>query len=133
MPAPLTLTAPQYAPTVPTLTVEQRRKLASLRNLGTLYEIAATYDDGPTVLLCYGPTSRSAIARYVAKHGRRLADLLGCPDRGPGRELLLDSRPVGGGVTVAGAGKILRISASGRTQRQAIQEGELPWIFSKAG
>ena len=101
-----------------TLTDVQQRRLARCRNRRTLYELAVKHADGRAVLLGYCDRhSRNMLYRVACKHGPKLAALTGA-------ESLTFGAKSRDGATIGD----WSIVWTGRTQRDAIMEGELPYI-----
>lgn len=100
------------------LTPEQVAKLTRLQRRATVYEIVLTHNEtGDRRLLCYSDRTRSRVFRYAMKHGETLAAFCATDRWEP-------STAAGVMATIG----TWRISASGRTQREAIMHGELPWF-----
>jgi hypothetical protein len=103
----------------------QSAKLAKLHSYGTRYEVEVEHPNGARKLVAYTPRrTGTGLVSAVTAHGERIVSFLGIGDtasmswKGKGRDAMgVD----GGGV----------IRFSGRTQREAIIEGELPFIAAK--
>ena len=103
------------------LTPEQIAALSRLHNYGTSYEIEAVTPDGRRGLVCY--TERhSKRGMRDAMHDRAVPLLawLGAPS---GLEMTVER---GRADIALSDGSVVRFS--GRTQRDAIMSGELPFI-----
>jgi hypothetical protein len=103
------------------MTDEQMRKLTALQNYGTRYEAVVIRGDGERRRLGYlGRHSRRGLSAALNTCARDVIAFLGVPEtarvKAVGAWLAID-----GGATV---------EFSGRTQREAITAGELPYIAS---
>jgi len=98
---------------------EQARKLRRIAGRTTLYEATLTHHrTGEKALLCYSPKSRTSLQRYIAKNAQALVTFCGSETfvrRAQGEEAAIGE---------------WGIAWSGRTQREAIINGELPWFGS---
>jgi hypothetical protein len=101
------------------LTLE--RKLARIRLRATAYELVATMPDRTRVLAGYCAHGRPAMLSLLRKHGAAWAERLTDTDQ--------IRWPPGGRSCLLGP---MVIAFSGRTQRQAYLEGELPF-FTEGG
>jgi hypothetical protein len=105
------------------LTAEQVRKLERLRLYGTRYELAMTHTETRESLLIAYSTgkARRDVFRYVSD-----------PDRVGPIVARTGSDSIHFGKRAADGGTMgeWSIRFTGRTQRQAITEGELPYIGS---
>ena len=109
------------------LTEEQQRKLAALTNRATSYELVLTHPDGRRVLLCYsGRKSHAGLVAVVRSRADAVAVFLGLSLEKPfgyvrekGKTMI---RFPGGGT----------LDWSGRTKRDAIMGGELPFVAAPA-
>lgn len=108
--------------TAATLTDAQRAKLALLQNRATRYEVAVTHADRRRVLLCY-TAKHSSRGLTDALRGRmvEVGTFLALPDEARFAVQAGENR-----ITASSGGEV---SFTGRTQRQAIMEGELPFIL----
>ena len=95
-------------------------KLERLRNRGTSYEI--TISDGEqTYRVAYTPRhSRDGLLRAIRSTGKEIVTALGMPDTA----LVHAGKRAEDGFTL----EDWQIRFSGRTQRDAISNGELQWI-----
>lgn len=103
------------------LTAEQKAAVARLAGYATRYEAAVVHPDGRYTLLCYTPRrNKQGLHAALSERAKAALAFLGAPDTAGvqhakgAHELLVD----GGG----------RVIFTGRTQRDAIQEGKLPYI-----
>ncbi len=95
-----------------------QERLSRIRNRRTLYELVVSHPDGRRVLLGYADRhSRNMLLRMARKHGQRLADLTG-------EEQLTFAKFSRDGARIGE----WSIKWTSRTQREAIIEGELPFI-----
>lgn len=107
------------------LTEIQKRKLARCYNRRTLYEATIIRPDGAKVLLAYVQSAnKRGLRDAVWKRGQDIVSWLNAPadaemtwKRGS-----TDMQITGGGI----------VHLSGRTQREAIIEGELPYVGNAA-
>ena len=88
-------------------------KLKRIQGRETLYEVAGMASDGTVILVMYSGKSMHRIAMGVHKRGERLMKTLGTD------YIILskEERRIPGCVWL-----------TGRTQREAICEGELPYV-----
>ena len=99
----------------------QKRKLAALQNYATRYETVVTHADGTRHLLGYTPRKSTAgLVDVVHKHGPRLSGVLG---------LAADANMKAAGKHEMHIDGGHKVHFSGRTQRDAILEGEHPHIL----
>ncbi|OHD25594.1 MAG: hypothetical protein A2064_09110 [Spirochaetes bacterium GWB1_66_5] len=99
------------------LTPGQVQKLARLRRRDTLYEAALVHrTTGQRVLLCYSHTSGARLGSYIAHHADEVVAFCGS-DR-------YVARQAGEEYAIGDWG----VRWTGRTQREAIIGGELPWF-----
>lgn len=100
--------------TTPTLT----DRLARLHNRPTRYELAATHADGRKVLIAYSPRrNRQGLLAAARERGELLVKLAGT-------DSITFAKLAAGGATMGA----WSIKYTGRTQREAYTEGELPYI-----
>ena len=92
-------------------------KLERLRNRGTQYELSCTMPNGTTCLVGYSRPSKMGILSMIRKNGKAWAARISENDR---IEFDSDGRSAKVGP--------FDIRFSGRTQREAICAGELPWF-----
>ena len=98
------------------LTPQQRARLARLRNHATLYEVVLTHETtGERRLLCYTRRSDLGLRDYVARHAEAIVAFTGSENY-----QLAAGKGMQFGSWVA--------TFSGRTQREAIMHGTLPWF-----
>lgn len=97
--------------------MDTAQKLARLQNRRTLYEIAGMLPDGRTVLVMYSGKSLAQVAGGMRSRYDRLAPVMG------------ESIWIAKDVESRGPGCVW---ITGRTQREAIMEGELPYVFAEA-
>lgn len=103
-----------------------REKLARLHNRATLHEVIASNGDR-RILVCYLETlSKRGLFEAIRRRGERIVASLGLPDDAT--------------LTLGGSAKCPRaqigewsIRRSGRTQREAIIEGELDYLPQPKG
>lgn len=96
------------------LTPQQLAKLARIANYSTRYEVELVHlDTGERRLLCYTRKTERGIRDYIFRHAAEV-------------------------VTFCGSDRLFklsigrwRIAFTGRTQREAIMAGELPWFGTK--
>ena len=102
------------------MTNEQFSKLEAIQRRATRYELAAIHGDGTTrVLIGYtSRQSRSGIMAKCRQHGELVCKLT-CPT---GEEIMSWPKPASSGMRI---GSDWSIRFTGRTQRDAILEGEL--------
>ena len=101
------------------MTPGQLAKLARIQNRVTLYEVALTHlDTGERRLLCYTRKTGRGIRDYIFKHGPALVAFCGDENFRPGWKRQGDETAVGR----------WSIGFTGRTQREAILNGELTWF-----
>ena len=97
----------------------KQEQLARLHNRLTSYEIVAVHADGRRVLIGYSVgKSKNGIYRMMTKNGPLNGARLGLAD---------DARMSGLPASKVQVGPWV-VAYTGRTQRDAIIEGELPWI-----
>jgi len=103
------------------LTAHQTKRLTALQHYGTAYEAVVIHPNGTTVRLAYTYRhSFRGLQDVLIKYAEKVIAFLGD-----------DPKPyaVHNGkrrtITISGGGVV---KFSGRTERQAIQEGELEWI-----
>ncbi len=118
-----TLTPPEplpreHAPPAPAFTPEQLRRIARLKNRDTLYEAEIVRADGARVLLAYCRKSGSGLREALRKRTEAVVRFLGGP------KAITWGRGTAP-VEIEGGGSI---RFSGRTERDAIVEGELPYV-----
>jgi hypothetical protein len=103
------------------LTTEQIAKLERCRNYATRYEITARHPDGRTFLVCYTPrVSRTGLQLAMQNVGDRLVAALPV---GENDEMTWHTQPRAHCKTSG-----WEIGFTGRTQRDAIMSGEMPFI-----
>ncbi len=109
------------------LTDRQRVRLAALQGRPTSYEIVITRgSDGEKALFCYTPrANRSGILAAIRDRSTRLIEWCQQPG-GPELHINVPARGDGAKVTLSDG---TTLQPSGRTQRDAIQGGELPFHF----
>jgi len=95
----------------------QIARLNRLKRYSTRYELIATHPDGRKVLVGYTRKGRDGMLSMMRKNGEAWVKFSGCED-------IHFARRVGDGAT---SGE-WTINFSGRTQREAIMEGELPFF-----
>jgi len=96
-------------------------KLEAIRHYATRYEIALSFADGRKMLVCYTPRKNKAGLRdAILSRGKAI--LAQMPD------LSDDARMTYAAATGFSLGNGCRIYFTGRTQRDAICNGELPFI-----
>lgn len=93
------------------------RRLNRLKYGRTRYELVAAHPDGRRILVGYTSKGRRGLAAMVHKVGNELAAFCGDP-------YITYSPRVADGATIGD----WRINFSGRTQRDCILEGELPFV-----
>jgi hypothetical protein len=106
------------------LTEEQIRRLERLRNCWTNYEVEVALPDGRKMLVCYTQRrSLSGLLSAIFDRWQPISRVTGLPPDDPcayrdknRKEYVLED------------GSVVRFS--GRTQREAIISGELPYIGS---
>lgn len=97
-----------------------QEKLARIHNRATCYELALINGDR-RILICYSMRQgRHTILEACRKHGQAIVDLT-CPH---GEQNMVFLKPASLGATIGD----WWIRFTGRTQREAIITGELPWI-----
>jgi hypothetical protein len=101
------------------LTENQNRRLQSLHNRYTNYEVAIIHPNGVRCLVAYTSKTRDALIRAL-RDDRRASYLV----RFAGSENFHIAKPASAGVTLGE----WSIRFTGRTERQAILEGELPYF-----
>jgi len=96
-------------------------KLEAIRHYATRYEVALSCSDGRRMLVCYTPRkSRAGLLDAIQSRGRTiLAHLPDLPD---------DARTTYAAATGFSLGDGARVHFTGRTQRDSICNGELPFI-----
>jgi len=96
------------------LTEEQEMRLSSLQNLPTRYEVSIT--DGNTILRVgyTAKKSRDGVIACLRRVGQEVVNFTGCGE-------FFTSRRAADGVMMGN----WRIAFTGRTQREAIMQGEL--------
>lgn len=100
-------------------------KLNRLHNGPTRYELVAEKGD-ERILIAYSMrTGRRALLTAAQKHGHALLAMMKLDDNTKFEFL----KPAAKGAKVGD----WTIRFSGRTQRDAISNGELPWIVDRAG
>lgn len=101
------------------MTPLQIRKLERRKNCGTLYELIADAPGETTVLAGYCRLGKTGILGMLRKHGAEWASRIS------------DTDPIifGKGGRSCQLGKY-RITFSGRTERDAIKEGEKPFFLT---
>ena len=101
------------------LTTEQVAKLTRLQNHATRYEAVVERHDGTKRLLAYsGRKSRQGLLAAIRQRGQAVLAFLALSET--------DQMTWEKGAFALGTGNAIRWS--GRTQRDAIMEGELPYI-----
>ena len=104
------------------LTAEQTTKLTALANYGTRYEAAIVRADGSKVLLGYlGRHSFSGLAAAVDKNALRVVDTL----QDAGAQVRSDKATKRLVFTTDAGSPLGHAEFTGRTERDAIREGEL--------
>ena len=98
------------------MTPEQIRRIERLKHYSTKYEAVMSHTDGRKMLFCYAPKSRASLLRYLDKHATVLVGVAQADRVYPGEQ----------------RGEAFRlgqwaVAFTGRTQRECIQDGELPW------
>lgn len=102
------------------LTLEQTQKLERIKLYRTRYELVLQHPDGRKYLICYvgGSKSRRTTLDTVREKGEHIARIVGDPDA----EIFLPKKS-------ADAATIGQWQVRwGRTQRDAIIEGELTYV-----
>lgn len=95
-----------------------QEKLIRIRNYGTRYELVASHPDGRKVLVGYTPRrGRSGLFDMLAKNGEAWVKFSGAEN------ITFGKRVSDGAVSGEWS-----IKFSGRTQRDAICNGELPFF-----
>jgi hypothetical protein len=103
------------------LTTEQIAKLERCRNYATRYEITARHPDGRAFLVCYTPrVSRPGLLKAIQHVGRHILEKLTV---GENDVMTWHTKPH---VHCRTSG--WEIGFTGRTQRDAIMSGEMPFI-----
>ena len=98
-----------------------QEKLERLHNGPTRYELIGEGPGGERVLIAYSMrTGRLAVLQSMQKHGPKIIELLGLDDKA----MLTWEKPAARGARIGA----WSFRFSGRTQRDAISNGELPWI-----
>jgi hypothetical protein len=106
------------------LSPEQIRKLDRIQGRRTLYEMAVIRADGAKALVCYtSPPSRRFMWDVICKRSDKILAFSGAAQNGERMAFLGKAKEV-----KIGNGAIIRLT--GRTQRDAIIEGELPYVGS---
>lgn len=106
------------------LSPEQTRKLDRIQGYRTLYEMAVIRADGAKALVCYtSPPSRRHMWDAICKRSDKILAFTGTAQNGERMGFLGKAKEVR-----IGNGAIIRLT--GRTQRDAIIEGELPYVKS---
>lgn len=100
------------------LTTQQ--KLESIHNRATRYELAAIMGERRVLIAYTGRRSRHGLLEACRKRGPQVVALT-CPS---GEELLNFDKKASNGATIGQ----WAIRFTGRTQRDAIMEGELPYV-----
>lgn len=115
--------APLAAAPVPAaLSAEQMAKLERLRHFGTRYEAVVVRPDGKQALLAYcGRHSMAGLREALCQRAQAVIAFLDAP---AGAEVTYPRRGPQE-ISITGGG-VVRFS--GRTQREAIQAGELPYV-----
>lgn len=91
-------------------------RLAALKNYATRYEVAATHPDGRRLLVVYTPRkSRRGILAFNPNTARALVAVCGADSFTKGK----------GGAILIGE---WTVDFTGRTQREALTVGELPFV-----
>jgi hypothetical protein len=103
------------------LSPAQLAKLTALQNRGTAYEAIVTAPDGRKALLAY--CSRHSFQGLCAALGRRGQSVCDWLQAGPDADATPDRKART--IAITGGGMV---SWSGRTEREAIQQGELVYI-----
>lgn len=105
----------------PALSPEQLRRVARLHNRHTLYEAEIIRPDGTKALLAYcGRRSKQGLIEALDKRAPHALRFLGAP-----RHARVERERGSPDVKIEGGGMI---RFSGRTQREAIIEGELQYV-----
>lgn len=107
------------------LTEEQERKLSRIKLYATRHELVLSHADGRKYLLCYVVNSarRNTIFSIVSERAKDLIRVVGVEN-----PIIHFAKRKADGATIGE----WKVAFSGRTQRQAIIEGELTYI-GKAG
>ena len=101
------------------LTDEQRAKLARLHNRATKYELTGTNSEtGARFLFGYSRKGRAGLLSMLQKNGAAVAEFCGA-----------DAVQFGKSAAAGASIGVWRFQFSGRTQREAIQAGELPFFL----
>jgi hypothetical protein len=103
------------------MTDHQQRQLERIKHHATRYEVRLTLPDGRTMLVCYTPR-KSKAGLIDALQSRGKAILAHMPDLPEDAPLTYDK------AQGFGLGNGARVVFSGRTQRDAIMCGALPYI-----
>jgi hypothetical protein len=103
------------------LTDQQRRQLERIQHHATRYEVRLVLPDGRAMLVCYTPR-KSKAGLLDALQSRGKAILAHMPDMPEDSRLTYDKAQ---GFSL---GNGARVAFSGRTQRDAIMAGALPYI-----
>jgi hypothetical protein len=113
------------------MTTQQLERLERLRYYRTLYEVAITSPDGTRYLVGYASQGRAKREACIARASQRIATLTGIPSN----RLCLHyggawSKAAHTAWTISdgedGAPTAWSVNYTGRTEREAIQAGELP-------
>lgn len=99
------------------MTAKQIAQLENIKNRHTLYEAVIVLPDGKTMLMCYCGKSYSRLYRAAQNRYDSIKEKTGFSEFAvyvPNKKVLPDE-------------KLPLIKFTGRTQRQAILEGELPY------
>ena len=104
------------------MTATVMERLTRLQRYATCYELAIRHADGRTYLLAYcGSKSRETVFRIARKHGTRIVEVTGVD------QIFFAKRSADGAIVGD-----WRIVWTGRTERDAITNGELPFIAKQA-
>jgi hypothetical protein len=104
------------------LTDQQQRQLERIKHYATRYEVRLTLPDGRAMLVCYTPRkSKAGLLDALQSRGEAILAHLprGTEDSGLTYDNAIQGFVLGNGVSAA---------FSGRTQRDCILTGELPFI-----
>lgn len=103
------------------LSTDQLRRLDALANRPTLYEAVVVRGDGRCALLAYCPAkTKGALARVLASRASLVQQFVRAPVGTP-------ATPVAGFPEIV-LGRWGRVELSGRTKRDAICDGEHPYV-----
>ena len=103
------------------LTDLQTRQLERIKYYATRYEVRLTLPDGRAMLVCYTPRkSKAGLLDALQSRGKAILALM--------PEMPEDSRLTYTKAQGFALGNGARVAFSGRTQRDAIMAGALPYI-----